>query len=100
MYERHILLGFIRLHILYHATDENGVYGLGLIDELETHGYHISPGTLYPILHEMKQQGLLNQTKHTINGKIRKHYTITTKGKQTLKTMKHYLTELAKEVLS
>ena len=38
---REIELAFIKLHILYHAANEE-VYGLGLIEELERHGTAIS----------------------------------------------------------
>jgi len=30
-----------------------------IIEELKNHGYEISPGTLYPILHNLKKLGLV-----------------------------------------
>ena len=42
--------GFIRLHVLHHAA-EQPIYGSWMIEELHSHGYDISPGTLYPMLH-------------------------------------------------
>jgi DNA-binding PadR family transcriptional regulator len=100
MYERKILLGFIRIHILHHAAhDPHGVYGGALIDELKTHGYKISPGTLYPILHEMKKDHMIQDKKEIIKGKQRIIYTITTKGEQTLTHLKQYINELSKEVI-
>ncbi|NMC01995.1 MAG: PadR family transcriptional regulator, partial [Chloroflexi bacterium] len=48
---RELFLGFVKAHILYHAGRE-AVYGLWLIEELARHGYELSPGTLYPILHK------------------------------------------------
>jgi len=45
-------LGFIKIHILHHAA-EQPVYGLWLIEELGHHGYRLSPGTLYPLLHSL-----------------------------------------------
>jgi len=41
--------GLIRIHVLHHAAQEE-LFGLGLIEELQRHGYHLSPGTLYPML--------------------------------------------------
>jgi DNA-binding PadR family transcriptional regulator len=99
MYERRILLGFIRLHILHHATVENGVYGLEMIEELKSHGYSISPGTLYPIFHEMKKYGVIQQKKLVVNGKIRKVYKSTKKGEKTLENLKKFINELSKEVI-
>ena len=56
--KRDILRGFIKVHILFHAAKEP-VYGLGLIQELARHGYHLGPGTLYPLLHSMQEDGYL-----------------------------------------
>ena len=44
---RYLFLGFIRLHILYHAAKES-ICGVELMEELEHHGYDVGPGTLYP----------------------------------------------------
>lgn len=100
MYERKILLGFIRVHILHHATvDADGIYGTQMMQELQRHGYTISPGTLYPILHEMQQDGMLTATKKNVNGKIRKIYKTTNKGKETLENLKQFITELSNEVI-
>lgn len=99
MVERKILLAFIRVHILHHATyDKEGIHGSGMIKELKTHGYKISPGTLYPILHTMNKKGLLTVTKKNVHGKQRKLYLITPKGKQTLHKLISFIRELSREV--
>ena len=99
MVERKILLAFIRIHILHHATyDKNGIYGSGMIKELKSHGYTISPGTLYPIFHTMTKNGLLTATNKIVNGKQRKIYTTTKKGKQTLDKLISFINELSREV--
>ena len=59
---RNLFLGFIRLHILYHASKEP-VFGLFMIKELARHGYELSPGTLYPLLHQMEVNGFLFSEK-------------------------------------
>jgi DNA-binding PadR family transcriptional regulator len=56
--ERDFFGGSIRLHILHHAASGE-VFGQGLIDELQHHGYRLSPGTLYPILHALERGGYL-----------------------------------------
>ncbi len=99
MYERKILLGFIRVHILHHAKVDNGIYGLEMIEELASHGYSISPGTLYPILHDMQKNKLLKLEEKNVEGKIRKIYTITEKGKKTLEKLKKFIEELSGEVI-
>lgn len=99
MYERKILLGFIRVHILHHAKVDNGIYGLEMIEELASHGYSISPGTLYPILHDMQKNDLLESKQENVDGKIRKIYTVTDKGKETLESLKRFIQELSEEVI-
>ena len=99
MYERNILLGFMRVHILHHAAHE-GIYGVEMIEELATHGYTISPGTLYPILHDMKHKELLTVHQKNVDGKIRKIYSITPKGRQILKHLIKFVKELSQEVIT
>lgn len=80
---RDFFLGFIKIHILYHATQEP-IYGLEMIRELATHGYDLSPGTLYPILHRLEEQGYLLSEKQVVEGKVRKYYTATPVGEEML----------------
>src|SRR4030042_2619721 len=80
---RNFFLGFIRLHILYHATQEQ-VFGLDLIRELARHGYNLSPGTLYPMLHGLEKDGFLQSNREVVNGKVRKYYQATEAGKRAL----------------
>jgi PadR family transcriptional regulator PadR len=56
MDERYLYAGLIRLHVLHHAVKEP-VYGLAMIEELGRHGYKVSAGTLYPILHGLEEKG-------------------------------------------
>src|SRR5215475_2685824 len=60
--------GLIRLHILHHACEEP-LFGLGMIDELARHGYRLSPGTLYPIMHSLQKKGLLRSKQLQVSGK-------------------------------
>lgn len=95
---RKIFLGFIRVHILHHA-DEFSVYGVWMIEELDRHGYHVSPGTLYPILHGLEKDGLLRSNEILEGGKIRKYYRTTSKGKKALKDARKKVEELYNEVV-
>lgn len=95
---RQFFLGFIKTHILHHAAKEP-VYGLWLIEELARHGYKVSPGTLYPILHSLEEEGLLESYNQTVKGKIRKYYKTTPKGKKALKQVKQKIKELVDEVI-
>ena len=59
--DRDLYSGLIRLHVLHHASEEP-IFGLGMIEELARHGYRISPGSLYPLLHGLEQKGYLRST--------------------------------------
>jgi DNA-binding PadR family transcriptional regulator len=96
---RDFLLGFIKIHILHHAAKEP-VYGLALIQELGRHGYKLSPGTLYPILHQMESRGYLASAGQTVRGKVRKYYTITPEGRAALLELRPKIQELVDEVLA
>lgn len=98
MYERKILLGFIRVHILHHAEEE-GIYGAAMIDELRRHGYALSPGTLYPILHEMEGDGVLAAQDMVVNGRRIRRYTTTPAGSRLLRRLRSFVAELAQEVM-
>jgi len=95
---RSIDLGFIRIHILHHAN-ENPIYGVWIMEELERHGYKITPGTLYPMLHNLEEEGYLKSYEKVIEGKVRKYYEITEKGKELLEIIKPKIRELVEEVL-
>ncbi len=95
---REFFLGFVKIHILYHAAEEP-VYGLGLIEELARHGYDLSPGTLYPTLHRLYKQGYLTRESCVVGGRRRKYYVITDKGRAVLAEARLKIAELVGEVL-
>ena len=95
---RDFFLGFVKIHILHHATEEP-IYGLAIIEELQRHGYELSPGTLYPILHGMERDGYLEHYDKTVEGKARKYYTITHQGREALREAKEKIRELLDEVI-
>ncbi|MRR31918.1 PadR family transcriptional regulator [bacterium] len=94
---RDFFLGFIRLHLLYHAA-QGPVYGLDMIRELERHGYQLSPGTLYPILHRLEKERYLISEKQVVQGKMRKYYRATESGKAALHEASIKVLELMKEI--
>lgn len=95
---RSLFLGFIKLHILHHAGQEP-VYGLWLIEELARHGYKLSPGTLYPTLHSLEEQGYLVSEKQVVGGKVRRYYRLTPRGADALAEARQKVAELASEIM-
>ncbi len=95
---RDLFLGFIKVHILHHAAEEP-IYGLAMMEELERHGYEISPGTMYPILHSMEEAGWLTREDRVVGGRVRKYYAATEVGRQALADVREQIRELVGEVI-
>lgn len=89
--------GFVRLHILYHAS-VGPVFGLWIIEELARHGYRLSPGTLYPLLHSLERSGDLSSQRQSVNGRFRRAYAITPQGQRALDEAKIKVRELFSEI--
>ncbi|MGA8185378.1 MAG: PadR family transcriptional regulator [Terriglobia bacterium] len=89
--------GLIRLHVLYHAS-QGPVFGLEMIRELRRHGYELSAGTLYPLLHSMEKGGYLKSTRELCNGHFRRSYRVTPAGRRALKEGRAKVRELFGEL--
>lgn len=98
MEHKELLVGFIRLHVLHHAA-EHEIYGQWMMNELAEHGYRLSPGTLYPMLHGMEEKGYLTSRELREGSKRRKLYRITDKGLEGLVLAKRQLREFVGEAL-
>lgn len=94
---RDLMLGFIRIHVLHHAGREP-IYGTGIFGELERHGYKLSWGTLYPLLHDLTAQGYLDREERVVDGKLRKYYRITPVGQLALDTARAKALDLVNEI--
>jgi PadR family transcriptional regulator PadR len=89
--------GMIRLHILYHAS-KGPIFGLWIIEELGRHGYKLSPGTLYPILHALEHKGYLRSDQKREGRRVRKLYRTTPTGRKALAGAKIKIRELVGEL--
>ena len=85
--------GLIPMHILHHAA-EGEIFGLGIISDLRRHGYHLSPGTLYPVLHRLEARGYLKSRSRRTSSRIRRTYRATAAGRAALKQAKAKVQEL------
>ena len=94
---RGLYSGLIRLHVLYHASKEP-IFGLEMIEELARHGYRLSPGTMYPLLHGLEKKGLLRSTRTGPRPNSRLVYRATAAGQAALAVAKDKLRELFGEL--
>lgn len=95
---RDFFLGFVKVHVLHHAR-RGPIYGVWFLAELERHGYHLSPGTLYPLLHSLEAAGYLEREDRVVEGKVRKYYRITGLGQTALSEARLRIRELLDEML-
>jgi PadR family transcriptional regulator, regulatory protein PadR len=96
--DRDLYSGLLRPHILHHAV-EGPIFGLGMAEELARHGYKISLGTLYPLLHGLEKKGYLRSTEHRDGKSARKVYRATPLGRKALKAAKVKVRELFGELI-
>jgi DNA-binding PadR family transcriptional regulator len=92
------LQGAVQLHILHHAA-EHPIHGAWMAAELARHGYRISPGTLYPMLHRLEAAGLVVGHDDLEAGRRIRRYAITDAGRAALAEARRALRELADELL-
>src|ERR1700722_8536784 len=90
--------GFVRLHILHHAAQEPLV-GFWMIEELRRHGYEMSPGTIYPLLHSLQKKGYLSVEVKREGRRAWREYSATKEGKRVLNASKRKLRELFHELI-
>lgn len=96
--DKDLYSGLIRLHILHHAA-KKPLFGLWMIDELARHGYKMSTGTLYPILHGLEQKGYLRSRVERDGKTSRRLYAATASGRCALKTSLARVRELYGELI-
>jgi DNA-binding PadR family transcriptional regulator len=96
--DRDLYSGLIRLHLLHHAAEEP-IFGLGMIEELARHGYRISPGSLYPMLHTLESKGYLRSAEQRNGKSRRKVYRATFQGRRALAAARCKVQELFRELV-
>ena len=95
--DQQLYSGLIRLHVLHHAA-EGPVYGLWLIEELARHGYKLSSGTLYPMLHNLEEKGYLRSVEERSGKLARRVYRATALGEEALENARRKVSELFTEL--
>ena len=97
MDDKSLYSGLIRLHILHHAA-EGAIYGIWIAEELARHGYKMSAGTLYPILHGLERKGYLHSHEERHGRIARRVYEVTPLGRKALHTARKRVHELFGEM--
>jgi len=95
--DRDLYSGLMRLHLLHHAV-EGPIFGLGMLEELDRHGYRISSGTLYPLLHGLEKKGYIRARELRKGKSLRRVYRATPLGRKALAAAKVKVREFIGEL--
>ena len=89
--------------LLLKLLSEKDMYGYEMIEALKERSenvFSLKAGTLYPLLHGMEDKGLLTCYEQEFQGKVRKYYSITGKGRKELQERKSSWQEYSHAVAS
>lgn len=85
MYSKELTKGTLQPIILKLLSDNKKMYGYEItqkVKDLTKGKIDISEGALYPILHKMEADGILETEKVYIGKRVRKYYNVTGTGKK------------------
>ena len=77
------------------------MYGYQMIEQLAKRSgdvFEMGEGTLYPILHAMEKSGYVSSYRQAINGRERKYYHLTERGRKQLDAKKEEWKQFRKGV--
>jgi DNA-binding PadR family transcriptional regulator len=85
MYSKELTKGTLQPIILKLLSEHDRMYGYEITQKAKSitkDKIDISEGALYPILHKLEKEGVLETEKVYIGKRVRKYYKITTQGKK------------------
>jgi transcriptional regulator, PadR family len=100
MKDTKLLKGTLHTIILKLLSETNRMYGYEITQQvkyLTTGEFILTEGALYPALHKLEAEGLLDTEIEVVDGRARKYYSLTEKGKKAqVSKMKDALTFVEK----
>ena len=99
MIDREFIRGFVKLYSLWRAS-KGGVHGTAILDEMRALGFRLSAGTVYPTLHKLLREKDVTVTSRLANGRIRKWYRLTPKGRRELREVQERLRVVVTKVFT
>ena len=85
MYNKELTKGTLQPIILRLLSEHDSMYGYEItqkVRDITKDKIDISEGALYPILHKLEKEGVLETEKVFIGKRVRKYYKITSLGKK------------------
>ncbi len=99
MYSKELTKGTLQPIILKLLNDNEKMYGYEItqkVKELTKGKIDISEGALYPILHKLEAEGILETEKVYIGKRVRKYYSVTGNGKKEVETVSNEINDFIK----
>ena len=90
MYSKELTKGTLQPIILKLVSESDKMYGYEItqkVKEMTRGKIDISEGALYPILHRLEADGILDTEKVYIGKRVRKYYKVTDSGKKAAATI-------------
>lgn len=84
MSNNQLLKGTLQTIILRLLQDHDKLYGYEItqkVKELSEGEFILVEGSLYPALYKLEAEGLLQPSTETIDGRVRKYYSLSNEGK-------------------
>ena len=73
--------------VILNLLREREMYGYQIVQAIQLNSagkLSLAEGVVYPVLHELKQDGALKSRRQTVDGRSRVYYTLTTRGEKRL----------------
>lgn len=83
--EQKVIKGSLTTIILKLLEDNDRMYGYEMtrqVQELTSGKMNITEAALYPALHKLVEENLLDTSTEMVDGRVRKYYSLTKKGKK------------------
>ncbi len=90
--------GLLKWYVL-HQVAKGPTYGVKIKKQLQALGYNISPGSLYPLLHDFEKFGLCTSKVKIFKGRVRKYYSITDNGLRLLNEIGQEVEKVLQELV-
>ena len=73
--------------VILNLLREREMYGYQIVQAIRTGSsgaLSLAEGVIYPVLHDLRQEGALKARRQTVEGRSRVYYTLTAKGEKRL----------------
>lgn len=90
MYSKELIKGTLQPIVLKLLKENRRMYGYEItqkVKEITEGRIEITEGALYPTLHKLEAEGILSTEKEFIGKRVRKYYTLTKDGNQSVTLM-------------